>query len=214
MLRLPLEELVLRALVTASSWSPAPTGRASALAGGGSAAAAADVRELLAEALDPPPSKNVERAVALLTQIRAMTRRGELTELGRRLAGLPVDVRLGKMLVHAAALGCIDPVLTVAASLSTGKGPFAASFDAGAGGVAAAARRWKRADSDLMVIAEAHEAWRAAAAKGGRRAARDFAAANGLSPTNLAEIEDARAQIVRLLVGAGVLPADALPDRR
>lgn len=35
---------------------------------------------------------------------------GRLTPLGRLLATLPVDVRVGKMLVYAAMLGCLDPV--------------------------------------------------------------------------------------------------------
>ena len=35
---------------------------------------------------------------------------GRLTPLGRLLASLPVDVRVGKMLVYAAMLGCLDPV--------------------------------------------------------------------------------------------------------
>ena len=35
---------------------------------------------------------------------------GGLTALGRHLATLPVDVRVGKMLIYAAMLGCLDPV--------------------------------------------------------------------------------------------------------
>ena len=38
---------------------------------------------------------------------------GGLTPLGRHLATLPVDVRVGKMLIYAAMLGCLDPVRVV-----------------------------------------------------------------------------------------------------
>ena len=37
----------------------------------------------------------------------------------------PVDVKLGKMLIYGALLNCIDPVVTIAACLSS-KSPFAA----------------------------------------------------------------------------------------
>ena len=47
---------------------------------------------------------------------------------GYHLAQLPVDARLGKLLVTAALLGCLAPALTIAACLSH-KSPFAASLD-------------------------------------------------------------------------------------
>jgi HrpA-like RNA helicase len=36
---------------------------------------------------------------------------------------MPVDVRVGKMLIMSAVLRCVDPVLTIAAALSN-KSPF------------------------------------------------------------------------------------------
>jgi HrpA-like RNA helicase len=42
----------------------------------------------------------------------------ELTVLGRHLSRMPLDVRLGRMLLFAAVLGCVGPALTVAATLS------------------------------------------------------------------------------------------------
>lgn len=35
-----------------------------------------------------------------------------LTPLGHHLAALPVNVRVGKMLVYAAILGCLEPVVS------------------------------------------------------------------------------------------------------
>ena len=46
-----------------------------------------------------------------------------LTALGHHLAILPVDVHLGKMMIYAAIFGVLDPVLTIAATLSY-KSPF------------------------------------------------------------------------------------------
>ena len=44
------------------------------------------------------------------------------------MAQLPVDARVGKLLLLAASLGCLAPALTIAASLSY-KAPFSASWD-------------------------------------------------------------------------------------
>jgi ATP-dependent RNA helicase DHX29 len=51
-----------------------------------------------------------------------------LTPLGRHLAALPMEPRLGKLLVLAAALGCLSPALTIAAGMSY-RSPFAAAFE-------------------------------------------------------------------------------------
>ena len=47
----------------------------------------------------------------------------ELTPLGHHLATLPVDPRVGKMLLFGAIFSCLDPVLTVASVLGF-KDPF------------------------------------------------------------------------------------------
>lgn len=47
---------------------------------------------------------------------------------GRHLCLLPVDARVGKLLVMGAALGCLSVTLTVAACLSY-RSPFAMSHD-------------------------------------------------------------------------------------
>lgn len=46
-----------------------------------------------------------------------------LTALGFHLARLPVEPHIGKLILFGALLGCLDPVLTIAASLSF-KDPF------------------------------------------------------------------------------------------
>ena len=52
----------------------------------------------------------------------------QLTSLGYHLAALPTDVRIGKLMLFGAMLGCIDPVLTIEAALSY-RSPFVAPFD-------------------------------------------------------------------------------------
>ena len=53
----------------------------------------------------------------------ALTGDEELTPLGYHLANLPVNPRIGKIILFAAMFSCLDPVLTIASSLGF-KEPF------------------------------------------------------------------------------------------
>jgi HrpA-like RNA helicase len=52
----------------------------------------------------------------------------EARHAGHHLAQLPVDAKVGKLLLLAATLGCLAPALTIAACLSY-RTPFSAPFD-------------------------------------------------------------------------------------
>lgn len=83
----------------------------------------ADVKVFLARALSPPNVLAIDSAVATLRLLGAMEEGGgdaaKLTPLGMHLSRIPVDLRLGKMLVLAAVFSCLDPILTVASLLSS-----------------------------------------------------------------------------------------------
>lgn len=68
--------------------------------------------------LDPPNSRAVRDGMQLLAEIGALDPEGNITSLGRRLARLPIDPRLGRMLIEADRLGCASEVLVVVAALS------------------------------------------------------------------------------------------------
>jgi ATP-dependent helicase HrpA len=73
--------------------------------------------------LDPPDARQIRDGKALLHELGALEpeTRGapaQLTALGRRLAQLPVDPRLARMVLEADRLGCSDEVITIAAALS------------------------------------------------------------------------------------------------
>ncbi len=68
--------------------------------------------------LDPPDPRQIRDGVNLLTELGALERGRELTPLGRRLAALPVDPRMARMVVEADRLGCADEVIVIAAALS------------------------------------------------------------------------------------------------
>ena len=68
--------------------------------------------------LDPPDPRSVRDGVQLLQELGAFDHQGAITDLGRRLARLPVDPRLGRMILQAETEGCVREVLVVAAALS------------------------------------------------------------------------------------------------
>jgi ATP-dependent helicase HrpA len=73
--------------------------------------------------LDPPDHRQVRDGVALLHELGALDvdagdPRKRLTRVGRRLVQIPLDPRLGRMLVEADGLGSLREVLVIAAGLS------------------------------------------------------------------------------------------------
>ncbi len=70
--------------------------------------------------LDAPDRRQVRDGVALLDELGALDRSdtGPLTPLGRRLARLPIDPRLGRMVLEADGLDCVREVVVIAAALS------------------------------------------------------------------------------------------------
>ncbi|WCO65738.1 ATP-dependent RNA helicase HrpA [Iamia majanohamensis] len=71
--------------------------------------------------LDPPDARAVRDGVALLEELGAVEqgRSGRrLTEVGRRLVRLPIDPRLGRMVLESERRGCVREVLVIASALS------------------------------------------------------------------------------------------------
>ncbi len=68
--------------------------------------------------LDPPAPRAIADGYALLTELGAVDERNALTQIGGELARLPLDPRVGRMLVAARAEGCLEQVLIIAAALS------------------------------------------------------------------------------------------------
>ncbi|MGH2948159.1 MAG: ATP-dependent RNA helicase HrpA, partial [Solirubrobacteraceae bacterium] len=68
--------------------------------------------------LDPPDRRQVRAGLTLLQELGALDDRARLTKLGRRLAELPVDPRMGRMVLEADRLSCADEVIVIAAALS------------------------------------------------------------------------------------------------
>ncbi len=71
--------------------------------------------------VDPPDSRNIADGVRLLEELSAISPgpgRPRLTDVGRKIARLPVDPRLGRMILEADRNGCAREVLIITAALS------------------------------------------------------------------------------------------------
>ncbi len=68
--------------------------------------------------LDPPERRSIRDGVQLLQELGAFDGDGALTPLGRRLAQLPVDPRLARMILAAESENCVREVLVLAAALA------------------------------------------------------------------------------------------------
>lgn len=118
------------------------------------------IEDVLSRALDPPTSINIQRAVASLVEVKALTANEDITAMGRILSRLPMDVHLGKFIIMAAMFRCLDPALTIAATLNS-KSPFITPF-----GLEAQANSAKRGfavgNSDFLTLANVFASWRRA----------------------------------------------------
>ncbi|WP_037680992.1 ATP-dependent RNA helicase HrpA [Streptomyces griseus] len=73
--------------------------------------------------IDPPDHRNIRDGVQLLQELSALDPaqkdpRKRLTQTGRKLAQLPVDPRLARMVLEADRNGCVREVMVIAAALS------------------------------------------------------------------------------------------------
>ncbi|MDQ0933832.1 ATP-dependent RNA helicase HrpA [Streptomyces turgidiscabies] len=73
--------------------------------------------------IDPPDHRNIRDGVQLLQELNALDPtekdpRKRLTDTGRKLAQLPVDPRLARMVLEADKNGCVREVMVIAAALS------------------------------------------------------------------------------------------------
>ena len=74
--------------------------------------------------IDPPDRRAIADGVALLTEIGAISANSKsmheprLTAIGHQLARLPIDPRLGRMLLEANKRGCASEVMVIVSALS------------------------------------------------------------------------------------------------
>ncbi|KAM9735606.1 LOW QUALITY PROTEIN: ATP-dependent RNA helicase DHX29 [Menidia menidia] len=157
--------------------------------------------DFLSQALDAPQPQSVSNAVSLLRKIGACHPDNHaLTPLGHHLASLPVNVKIGKMLIYGAILGCLEPIATIAAAI-TEKSPFSTPMNRkeeanlAKGALALAS-------SDHLTIYNAYLGWRNSQSEGPRGEA-SFCRKHFLNRTALITIENVKQDLMRMVEQAG-----------
>ncbi|XP_057674377.1 ATP-dependent RNA helicase DHX29 isoform X2 [Corythoichthys intestinalis] len=157
--------------------------------------------EFLSGALDAPQSQSVMNAVNLLRKIGACQPGcHRLTPLGQHLANLPVNVKIGKMLIYGAILGCLEPIATIAAAI-TEKSPFSTPMNRKEEANLAKAAL-ALANSDHMTIYNAYLGWKNSQ-KEGQKAEMAFCRKHFLNRAALATIEDVKQELMKMMEQAG-----------
>ncbi|XP_050977642.1 ATP-dependent RNA helicase DHX29 [Labeo rohita] len=157
--------------------------------------------DFLCRALDAPQQQAVCNAVGLLRKIGACQQDSyTLTPLGHHLAALPVNVKIGKMLIFGAIFGCLEPIAIIAAAMSE-KSPFVTPMsrkeEANLAKSALAV-----ANSDHMTIYNAYLGWKSSRSEG-MRAEMAYCRRHFLNRTALMTIEDVKQELIRMVEQAG-----------
>lgn len=168
------------------------------------------IGEFLSAALQPPEPLAVQNAVDFLKMIGALDEKENLTNLGEYLSMLPVDPKLGKMLIMGTIFRCFDPILTIVAGLSV-KDPFLLPQDKKDLAGTAKSRFSAKDYSDHMALVRAYEGWKDAEREG---SAYEYCWRNFLSAQTLQAIHSLRKQFSFILKDAGLLDADANTNNR
>ncbi|OCF36386.1 ATP-dependent RNA helicase A [Kwoniella heveanensis BCC8398] len=168
-----------------------------------------DVKAFLSKAIDPPKMDAINAAWQTLQDLGAVEsedHKSRLTALGRHMSMIPVDLRLAKMLVLATIFKCLDPILTIAALLSS-KPLFTSPMEKrDESKKARESFAWAR--SDLLTDVRAYDAAVGLRAKGeSHGAVRQFCEQNFISQTTLRDITTLRSDFLSALSSIGFIDA-------
>ncbi|KAK9278678.1 hypothetical protein L1049_028252 [Liquidambar formosana] len=159
------------------------------------------ISEFLSSALQPPEHLSVQNAIEYLKIIGALDENENLTVLGRHLSMLPVEPKLGKMLIFGAIFKCLDPIMTVVAGLSA-RDPFLMPFDKKDLAESAKSQFSAREYSDHLALVRAFEGWKDAERQ---QSGYEYCWRNFLSAQTLKAIDSLRKQFFFLLKDTGLI---------
>jgi ATP-dependent helicase HrpA len=144
--------------------------------------------------IEPPDGKAISDGFNLLQELSAVNRESQLTPLGRALARLPIDPRLGRMVLEAAKLGSLDEILIVASALSV-QDPRERPMDRQQAADQAHAQ-WKDFDSDFAALINLWRGFEEKRQELGSNPLRNWCKKNFLNYLRLREWRDAHRQLV------------------
>lgn len=159
------------------------------------------IGQFLSKALEPPPLDAVIEAEVMLKEMKCLDEAEELTPFGRILARLPIEPRLGKMMILSTLFGVCDPVSTMAAYSGTYSEIFALDMGQRRLMTHQKALSGKR-NSDFVALLTAFRMWNEKRRRG-EEAEIQFCEWKGLQLPTLRVISEAKRQLLELISQAG-----------
>ncbi|KAK3750637.1 hypothetical protein QZH41_012824, partial [Actinostola sp. cb2023] len=159
------------------------------------------IEEFLSKALQPPSPQTVQNALDTLKQLNALDANECLTPLGYHLATLPVDPRIGKIILFGAIFSCLDPVLTIASTLGF-KDPFVCPLEKKKQADKERTKLARGTKSDHLAVLFAYKGWENAKRHNNESS---YCWDNFLSKQTLKMLSDMKVQFSRLLCDIGFL---------
>ncbi|XP_025017864.1 dosage compensation regulator-like isoform X2 [Tetranychus urticae] len=155
------------------------------------------ITTFLSKAIEPPPIHAIVESEVLLRELKALDEKSELTSLGRILARLPVEPRLGKMLV----LSCVFKLGGLMAVIIANTSTFPEVFDTSFARRLFHIHRKYRQDrwSDHIAILNTYLDWERVKYSQGEMASMDFCDRNAIMPSVMRITHDAKNQLVDLI---------------
>ncbi|KAI3936817.1 hypothetical protein MKW98_021679 [Papaver atlanticum] len=162
------------------------------------------ISDFLSRALQSPELLSVQNAVEYLKIIGALDAKENLTVLGHHLSMLPVEPKLGKMLILGAMFHCLDPIVTIVAGLSV-RDPFLMPLDKKDLAESAKSQFAGRYYSDHLTVVRAYEGWKEAERE---QIGYEYCWNNFLSAQTLKAIDSLRKQFLSLIMDTGLFSND------
>ena len=160
--------------------------------------------------VEPPDPRYVRDGLKLLDELGALNRRQNLSRLGRRLARLPIDPRLARILLAGEQEGALREMLVLAAALSI-QDPRERPMDQREAADAAQAG-WQDRHSDFATLLKLWDDYREQARQLSRRKLQAWCHEHFLSHVRMREWTDIHGQLHGLVRGMG-LTENAAPAR-
>ncbi|XP_058124388.1 3'-5' RNA helicase YTHDC2-like [Anopheles ziemanni] len=161
------------------------------------------IHEFLNKAIQAPSATSIKQSIRYLQKVGALDDEESVTDLGYILAELPVDARLGKMLLYGILLKCYDPVLLIVSILSINDIFVIPSF-AGDKEKAKKVRRElaEESFSDCFCFLRAYQRWKDLRSPGSQR---DLCNRLFLSHSKLTMVDDLRNKLHAHLCSVGIV---------
>jgi ATP-dependent helicase HrpA len=154
-----------------------------------------DIREF--PFLDPPPQRAIGEGYRVLEELGALDEHGELTTIGKQLGRLPLDPRLGRMILGGRDEHALREVVILASVLGLQDPrdrPQAAQQQADE-----AHRKWKDEGSDFAGLLKIWAFWQDARKRLSRRQLHKLCREHFLSYHRMREWDEIHEQLVRIL---------------